>query len=116
MGRFEWTHSPNRERIFVDGGLRLQWLEVGGRVKGTFKKAHVSLLAQGPNREWRLFDIDDIEWDWEYDGWMFNWEDGTPAALVSVLVSCLSVYQAEVSQHTSRGGSLSHSKPPLGCI
>ena len=51
------------------------------------------------------------------DSWLYNWDEGTSAALVSVLVEsfCFSVYHAEDS-HRILPDSPSRWRLPLGCI
>ena len=71
-----WTHSPDREKLFLNGQLQYQWLEAS--VGSNFKK-HIkqNLLVQGDNQVWRLFDIDDIWYSEEIERWVYDWSEGT---------------------------------------
>ena len=71
-----WTHSPDREKLFLNGQLRYQWLEasVGSNVKKYIKH---NVLEQGANQVWRLFDIDDIWYSEETERWVYDWSQGS---------------------------------------
>ena len=41
------------------------------------------MLNQGAHKDWRLFSIDNLEWDPDIERWMGDWEDGNSTASVS---------------------------------
>ena len=49
-------------------------------------------LAQGANKAWRLFSIEDIEYDEEEECWRCQWCEGTSPALVSIRFELLSFF------------------------
>ena len=72
------THSRDRESIYANTSLMFEWLEAGGDSKQitTQNPPAASPLTQGPNQEWRLFFIDDLDYDHEEDTWIRDWSKG----------------------------------------
>ena len=96
-----WTHNADREQIFLNGSLRYQWLEASTGSLKLGKTSRRTCLAQGPNHEWRLFSVDDISYDEEEDRWIYQWSQGTLAALVPVLILLFCVFLAATRYPTS---------------